>query len=322
MNKIILYLIVLINISACAQDKNKKTENMNEITSQNFVDKVLENVKHYDKEPEYLLRIGNNTMYEVLVNDIPVYKHYRETQLISPIEINYAILKSGSQKVTFRLYSFDDNGFADNNGINLRILTRDKKDVDRVGLGKAPEKLLLEREILVNKKGEKYFEGEITFEAEVPYENIGWSEGQDLTKFDQKELENAVVAFYQKMWNIYNDESKKEEQFPLIVEREREIARSKYYSPKDLEEILKENLLPYTNSTYEMLPLENYKMVFYGDGKSVALEQATLELPLRGYSALGAKYKTEKGSTLGDMSQLVLYLPQGKSLKDGLQIIR
>lgn len=71
-----------------------------------------------------------------------------------------------------------------------------------------------------------------------------------------------------------------------------------------------------------MLPLKDYKMVFYGDGKAVALEQNSMIIQLRGYSALGAKYKTEMGSTLGDMSQLILYLPPGKNLEDGLEIIR
>jgi hypothetical protein len=241
---------------------------------------------------------------------MPVFKDYdvKEGYNVAQ-DINYVILKSGDQKIRYKIFSKEKESY-----IGIEVYTIDNKNKDLKTIKN------YERTIKMSDSG--VYEGEFTFDALVPYENKGWSEGQDLTTFDKKELETAVVAFYQKMWNIYHDKSKKEEQFPLIVEREREIALSKYYFKKDLEEILEENLLPYTNSSYEMLSLEDYKMVFYGNGKAVALEQANLTLPLRGYSALGAKYKTEKGSTLGDMTQLILFLPQGKSLKDGLQIIR
>ena len=170
--------------------------------------------------------------------------------------------------------------------------------------------------------GQNYYEGNFMFDATVPYDNKGWSEGQDLTKFDKKELESAVVTFYKKMWNIYNDKNRKEAQFPLIVEREREIGKSKYYEKKDIEDIIQEFLLPYTNETYVMQPIENYKMVFYGDGKLTGLEQTTSDIRLRGQSAFWAKYKTAKGSNMAYATRILLYLPLGKRLEDGLQIIR
>jgi len=56
--------------------------------------------------------------------------------------------------------------------------------------------------------------------------------------------------------------------------------------------------------------------------KAVALEQTSMDIRLHGESSLWAKFKTDLGSTRGDMSQLILYLPKGKKLRDGLQIIR
>lgn len=318
-NSITFLLIFLLIFFSCKQ----KSKNMNEVNSSNYVEYMLAKVKHYDIEPEYLIRIGNNTMYEVLVNDIPVAKHYRETQLISPIEINYAILKSGPQKVTFRLYPFENKGFEDDSGINVRILIRDKKDVNRLGLGKAPENLVLEKEIYIKKKGEKYYEGEITFDAKIPYENQGWNDGQDLTKFDQRELETAVVAFYQKMRNIYSDKNRKDDIYKYIQHKDIEIISANYEKKEDIKERHEVYLRPYTNSTYDLQPLENYKMVFYGEGKIVALQQTNMDIRLRGKLALWAKYSEEGEKTIRtSFPSLYLYLPQGKKLEDGLQIIR
>ena len=286
---------------------------MNTINSSNFVEEVLKDVKHYNIEPTYWLRIDVDGEYEAYVNDMPAFKFYKtESSYASPIPINYLLMKSGLQTVRIKIFSKNKDAYA-----NIRVI-----EVDNRRYKEFDEKLIKKYEQTITMPDSGVYEGEFTFDALVPYDNKGWSEGQDLTKFDKKELESAVVAFYKKMWNIYNDKTKKEAKFPLFLEREREIAKSDYASKETLEEILKEYLLPYSNPTYEMLPLENYKMVFYGDGKAVALEQTSMVIQLRGYSALAAKYKTDMGSTLGDMSQMILYLPQGNRLQDGLQIIR
>ena len=289
---------------------------MNTINSSNFVENVLKDVKHYNIEPTYWLRIEKDYQaeLEIYVNDIPVFRDYDLKEGYSTTQdVNFVILKSGKQKIRYKVNSKKREVYI---GIDVKELdNKGKMQVE-------DEKMVKNYEQTITMPDSGVYEGEFTFDALVPYDNKGWSEGQDLTKFDKKELESAVVAFYKKMWNIYNDKTKKEAKFPLFLEREREIAKSDYASKETLEEILKEYLLPYSNPTYEMLPLENYKMVFYGDGKAVALEQTSMVIQLRGYSALAAKYKTDMGSTLGDMSQMILYLPQGNRLQDGLQIIR
>ena len=318
-NKLLyVFTFLLINFSCSQQNNKQQTSTMNEITSANFVEKVSEQIKHYDYEPLYFLRVQHYGHYELLVNDVPVFKYYRDASYGSPIEINNAILKTGKQKVTFRLFS--EKGFDETDDFNIKVGVLDNKGRKHI----EDERLVA---TYITKSGElpvgqNYYEGNFMFDATVPYDNKGWSEGQDLTKFDKKELESAVVTFYKKMWNIYNDKNRKEAQFPLIVEREREIGKSKYYEKKDIEDIIQEFLLPYTNETYVMQPIENYKMVFYGDGKLTGLEQTTSDIRLRGQSAFWAKYKTAKGSNMAYATRILLYLPLGKRLEDGLQIIR
>jgi hypothetical protein len=70
MKNLIVSLILLISITACSQ--NQKTNNMNEITSNNFVEKVLESVKHYNIEPTYWLNIYKKAEMEIYINDITI----------------------------------------------------------------------------------------------------------------------------------------------------------------------------------------------------------------------------------------------------------
>lgn len=324
-------IILIFNalfFAACSQGNEnnemlnfKKNEKMNDtiITSKNFVEKVSENIKNFEKEPTYFTFIKNPTSYELYINDLPIEKLYEDVILSSPIRFNKAILKSGIQEFKLRIFvneSDTDGQFE----FDVRIgyyYEDNPHDLDKYQY--VSKKELKKSDF--KKVGENVYETIYEFESEVPYENEGWSNGQDLTKFDQKELEKAVLAFYQKMWNIYNDKSKIEEQFPLIFKREVESAQNRYLTKLEIQEVLDELMRPYSNPTYEMQPIDHYKIVYYGDGKMVALELETNDIRLRGKSALWAKYK-DGNSTLGYSQGLLLYLPQGKSLEDGLEIIR
>lgn len=296
-------IFIILSLINCTKEKEMEKE----INSTNYVNSMLKYIKHYDYEPVYWIGIEKQAPMEIEVNDVPLFRDYDDSGYGINKPINFLILKSGEQKITYRVFSQEKELFI---GFEVYIMDKNKlyKTVKTI-----------KETVKIPSSG--IYEGEFTFTAEVPYENKGWNDGQDLTQFDKKELETAVVNFYKKMWNIYNDKSRKDDQFPLIFEREKETAISNYSSKEELEEQLQEYMLPYTNPTYEMLPLENYKMVFYANGKAVALEQTSMLPQLRGFSALGAKYK-EDDTTYGDMSQLILYLPKGKNLQDGLQIIR
>lgn len=331
----ILIISLLFVTNSCSQETKNQPAMKNEINSQNFVTKILESINHYDSEPEYLLRINNGGYYEILVNDLPVIKHYRISTIGSPIDINFAILKSGKQKISYRFYPVEDNekkftnSFLENTRYKITILVRDKQEVERVGLLNAEEKKVIIKELKTTADngeipvGSTYYEGSFEFDAEVPYENEGWSKGQDLTKFDQEELEKAVLAFYQKMWNIYDDKTKIDEQFPLILNREIETAQSQYFGKEEVNEALDFYLMPYKLNYFELQPIENYKIVNYGEGRIVSLEQQSSDVRLRGQFALWAKIKLNGEKSIRTyFPNLYLYLPEGKSLEDGLAIIR
>lgn len=72
------------------------------INEDNYIEKVFNSIKHYDKEPLYYFRINKqNCILEIYVNN---YRDYELSNLINPEEIGN-ILKSAEQKVTVKMYS-------------------------------------------------------------------------------------------------------------------------------------------------------------------------------------------------------------------------
>lgn len=153
-------------------------------------------------------------VYEIWVNDLPVHQNYEYQQLGTPIYINRAVLKSGRQKVTYRLYPApkEFNGkngdtFSPNTTFDVTVYQQDFKrpDADTEQLVKedklhTQERQVGESEIAKVKefvgKGQKYYEHTFYFDATVPYEIEGWSKGQDLRKLNPDVLKQAVVKYY------------------------------------------------------------------------------------------------------------------------------
>ena len=115
-----IFLMFIIITSSCAQEKrgekkamdtDKKKSQMNEqdVNVGNIVDYMASQVKEYDEHPMYAIRpLQNNCIFEILVNDIPVYAEFSLEKLGTPYTINSRILKSGPQTLTYRLYPIGD----------------------------------------------------------------------------------------------------------------------------------------------------------------------------------------------------------------------
>lgn len=337
MKKSIIYLTLIAILLACS---NKKEKPMNEITANNIVDKINEQVKRYPKEPYYYFYVGNSLcVYEILINDFPIQKSFKYEQQATPIYINYGIVKSGKQKVTYRIYpapteynggkdvfdpetQFDVEVYVNDNARGLQIgeetLITEYKAPTKIRMAGSNSDIALKE---FEGKGQKYYEHSFYFNAEVPYQILDWSLGQDLTKLNQKDLEKSVVAFYLERRKEIEDKN-----YDAIASRVytplKEQFKSEYSDKNEIKKGWSELFKSFSNPSYKLQPFENYKMVFYGDGRMVALEQKNIDdIRLRGQSALWGKFKDENGSTRGDFNGIILYLPQGKGLNE-LQVIR
>jgi len=297
---------------------------MPRLTKENYVETLLKEVQHYPEEPLYGFFLHYNyCTYEILLNDVPVDFDFTYKHFVTPTGLNYYILKSGPQKVTYRLYPAGEiepgtfSTLIDETDFEMRITKQNKREEDRI-----TETVLEYRAPRIKKNdwsdrfegaGEVYYEGSFTFEAEVPYVNEGWSKGQDLQKFDQKKLLNEVVRFFQKQHRIYQNKDT-DAMFSYLFRREKEMRQSGYNTKEDLERICFNYFNQFNFRDYEVQPLENYNLILYGDGKLATLEQASEDVRLRKNSALWYKYTNDDNQIIGTFCTYLLYLPEGKPL--------
>ena len=332
LKRIFLLVMFLIGLGSCNEVvKNEINQsNMEEINASNVSEKIFKSIKYYPEEPYYFLEIKNilGCTFEILVNDIPTFKFFQEEQVSAEVDVQLMILKSGPQKITYKLYPIGkrENGdvidkLPDWTEVNLNILKINKKKVDPY----MSKEILLEHHGLKKPDGktfiaagENYYEHSFTFDAQVPYENKGWSNSKDLRKMDQKELLQKTEAAYKQVWNLINDK-KADDYFKLIYHSQVEIGQSGYTEQEEINNVIKDKSLPFKESSYKIEPMDNYKMVLYGDGKLVCLEQNNSDPRLRKEYVLWGKYKDEDGNTIAMFTSLYLHIPEGKT---GFEVIR
>ncbi|WP_165829006.1 hypothetical protein [Flavobacterium sp. HTF] len=336
MKNFLITFSLAILFSACGKENKKpiNTKIMNiqypEVNATNFEQKLSNAVKHYEKEPMYFMRVNKiNCLVEIFVNDYRVHKDYELSNYATPLEINDAILKSGEQKLTYRLYPVGDlikeeygegdtvTKLTNNTSISISIIKMDNNGEKKL----EDEELVIKHTSLNDVKGnfiasgKPYYEFTFSFNAYVPYENIGWYNGQDLTKLDPKLLEQKAVEFYKEYGKIYQNKD-----LNLLAQlsfgEEKRNAISFYKRASDINKLWKEYLNDINENNIKMLPIENYKMTFWGNGRIVFLQLNSLNITYRGGGAL---ILDSDESTY--MPKILLYLPEGKKLEDGLYMI-
>jgi len=312
-------LLSLLIVCFCACSQNNKMSNL---TSKNYIEIIMNNTKRYTYEPMYYLTYEQNVCYsEILVNDIPVNKNFKEIVDGGTISINRYIFKSGLQKVTFRLYSigknkdFEFSTFTDDTDMKIEIEESDNTKRDLKGKeiftyitpfmtfknADGYERTKFEA------SGKEYYEASFTFNATVPYEFNSLDKAQDLSKWKKDILEKKVVDFYKNQWKIIN-EKREDNYFSYLELKEKESCQSMFNNKSELQDILESYQEAFTIKDYNLQPLVNYKLQLYGDGKIVCLELTSLEPKMRGKSALWAKF--DKNRT-ADFLKYYLYMPKG-----------
>ncbi|MDY3319614.1 hypothetical protein PG637_09995 [Riemerella anatipestifer] len=305
MKKLLTLFFVLV-LSACnGQQKNKKITQI-----------------PLEKQVTYRLDLTMKVPHEVYINDILIAQEFRNSN--AGIDLNPYILKNGKYVVKLRLLPFSQYNeklirrkAIENTTLLFGTYTMDKESGKLIRSN--VDKLL---PITVPKTDVPYFEQEWEVEiTELPYELEGWSNGQDLRKWDQKELEKKVVAYYKKLWEILNN-GEGEKYMKLWQKADEELVIYNYENNyndiyiSEAEDIEK-------GCKNMMIPLEDYEMKIYAEGKIVTLERKThtkefnnySPLDIKGWSPLIRKGKKAGGSSYG----VKLYLPKSS---DEFVIIR
>ena len=335
---LILYLAIMSTISCSQTDKTDPKINGPILTAENYIPTMLKEIKRFPKEPVYRVYVKNSLcLYEILVNDYPVAKSFNYAQEMTPYNINIAILQSGKQKITLRIYppaeeySRSGDTLSPNTSCKLEIESIDNIDPNHpstpVAEFKLPTKIRkagqhMDVEIPeFEGTGKKYYEIVYEFEAAVPYRNEGWIRGQNLYKVDRKKLEEAALKLYQNQWNSYKSKNA-DKVFSFLFQKETETTQASYADEKALLKIKDAYMKPFTIESFVLEPIQEYDYKLFGDGKLISLQQKSTDPRLRSNSALWGKYKNEKGSTIANFRNYYLYLPDGKKLEDGLEVIR
>ncbi|MNK06021.1 hypothetical protein D3C87_239110 [compost metagenome] len=325
----ILVFLLIFSVSSCSdsnkQNKSEIDETTPKLTSTDYVETLLKSAKHSPQEPFYYLFVSHEACYfQILVNDLPVYNYFNLGQVVTPIDIYSAINRSGKQTITYKLYPQTESQqgegaktLLDWTNIKIEVFQRNKADTGKNTF--ANEKPVVKHSSLTEADGKTfigkdkdYYECSFTFDANVPYENKGWESSTDLSKLDQKELLTKTENAYKQVWQM-KDNKKVDDFFALVFNKEKENAQCEYSIKNDLQESLKNYMEPLSAKGYKMQPLENYKLVLYGGGRLVRLEQTSLDKRLRGESALWSKYKDEDGNVIASFISLYLHIPKGKT---------
>ena len=268
-----------------------------------------------EKQITYGISLSMRVPYELYINDIKADCDYVGAN--SGVDMNPYILKNGKYKVKLRIFpafkagkkliEFDD---IEKSNISFDSYIRNKETNEILNYNSIP------LPIVAPKEDVPYFEQEWEVEiTDLPYELEGWSKGQDLRKWDKKELEKKVVAYYQKLWKMLNDGDG--ERFMKLWEKA-DDENAIYDYDTEIDEANKSEIADIKkHCVNRMIPLEDYEMKLYAEGRLVCLERKThtrefnnyFPLDLKGWSPLVRKGQVRGGAEI----PVKLYLPEGSN---------
>ncbi|HCN49200.1 MAG TPA: hypothetical protein DIT10_08905 [Chryseobacterium sp.] len=250
---------------------------------------------------------SQSLQFEVYIDDVLLYNFKGEASqhqggAIGAHEINPLLLTSGTHEVKVRMYpALGQNIFGDAGGLNLIFFHYPYPNLKQVTYNAAmngEEGIFLDqqKEYWAAEKGEygkpgyaeahyepkeplklkglPMYEWRSTFEADVPFDLVGWRNSVNLKKEYQenKNLNNEVIAEYKKIYEIIKSRDK-DKFLQLIKEREDLTAETLYYGANEKNARSNEFVKMLQNNDYELEPLfeETFHLEFQGYGKLVSI---------------------------------------------------
>jgi len=170
LNKIIAYCLMLFGLQACGQTKPSKA----------MIQELL-SVKRYEQRPEYRLEInGTNCNWEVEINNMPLNSYIGEQGGTSgDFPLNAGILSSGKQEIKLKVYPPKGDKLINIYATLRLVLTYYADNKNYKSTMKELNTYNLPSDSIKNLP---FFEYEYIFDAQVPYNHLGWTKSKDLTK--------------------------------------------------------------------------------------------------------------------------------------------
>ena len=330
MKKIIFTTLILLSLQSCSQ-KNDNMINQNlDITANNIVEKITQEIKHYPSEKIYKFSYNNEMVYfNVYIDDVLAYRQFRLPQSGSAFEINNVIFNKGQHKVYYQLfpigitkeYEEDYKTLTDDTNLNLKLKSYDLqnkelRDIEYTEYSIPKIKEEIAKDYFKEKfqgTGKTYYEGSFDINVDVPYElHPPFKNAQDLRKMDKKELEVKLVKEYNKIRNIYQNKEK-DNIAKLVYDNLKMQLVTDYATKEQVKEAWDEINEILFKSEIEILPIENYKMQFFAEGKLVALFTDGSNPKIRGGNAVVCNVKSgNHGKGFIELKHF-FYIPQGET---------
>lgn len=302
----IIILLPLMNVG-CEKSNNLKEK-----------EKMITNETVQENQITYSIDATATIPVIIYFNDIKISEE--NTPVNSSVDLNAFALKNGKYKVKIQIFPVFRRGDTSVSPEDIKsckfnfvsfIRNKETQDISQYNT-------ISQLSIKVPEAPVPYFEQEWEVDlTKLPYDLNGWNTGEDLRKMNQKELEKKVINYHEKIRNILN-KGNAEEWANLTKKRFQETAVFYYNNEKQYQKSLDENLESVKKyCTDMMIPLEDYEMKIYAEGKLVTLERKkhTKEfnnkspLDLKGWSPL-----IRKGQKSGAADyRILLYLPQGSN---------
>ena len=313
-HNIVLACVALLTFQSCSQP-TPVNQNPN-ITADNLVEEIAKQVKHYPSEPQYVMHYFNGVCnFEIYINDFKVVKSFNNESFKTSKRINPFLLSKNNQ-LKIILYPRDSvNKLNLQAGLDLKV--NSYENTDRFSIEKQQSNLFIyqtpeDENGFFKYAGKEYFEQTVAFTLpDVPYKIEGWKDSQDLRNFDKKLLEQKVLQAYQMIQKSFKERDlDKIAQFSYNKMKDQAIAQ--YFDEEEVQEGWEELISIAGADNLEFFPLENYELVFYGEGRLVGLKSKKKDKGFRGASALLCKFKRE-GKWVGAELDYLLHIPKGKT---------
>ncbi|TWP30752.1 hypothetical protein ETU08_03950 [Apibacter muscae] len=306
-----LLLGIVLSVQACAQNNKSVKELEKRLLA------VKDSLPTYpvEKQITYIAHLNSKTPYELYLDDILI-DWEREDNFSKSVELNPYLLGNGTHKLKIRFFPPEnsEDGLIKPKDIvydqdvkwNLYFIKLQKDPNDPLGYAGSIDYRNSELPIVAPPTEVPVWEQEFEVEVkDLPYQLKGWSEGEDLSKLDPKELEKEVVAYYNQLRNLLN-KGEITKYMQLNKTKHYEVSVSIYDTPQQYEKDYYDNVdLLSQECIGNMLPITNYTVKLYAKGKIAALEIP--EGKYRHWSVLFSDSKKYGQSEWG----IKVYRPQG-----------
>ncbi|RRJ93107.1 hypothetical protein EG240_01120 [Paenimyroides tangerinum] len=299
-------LLLVFSLTNCNSQHEMTQEQLNELIEEEY-----NYVTQFESKPFYRLQINKQACRLVIESYVEDYRFLEDDGESMLLPINYMIAGSGPQKIKVKVYPRSGETYITKNayiGLNLIYASTNRAKLNE---HQSLATFTLPKNIEEQKL--PYFEGEITFDAFVPYNYVN----QLNAATDLKQLKNIrelVENKYKQIHQLALD-NHEYEYIKAFLFSYGKLSNTHYATLEEVKWTYKDGspFIPPSPKVYDkkFLPLDDCEMQFYADGKIVALWHKN-----KLTSGLDMEFKVnEDGEIFEDTvaDPIFLWMPEGSN---------